>query len=393
MPANFPRMLSAVKVGSHSIDSDETPANTERLLKSLLQQIYLAHHGESDIGMDIYNESVENLLFWPTRDWRIIDDPSVQARYALALQCTTQSLKNFNLLKREEDLLLKTFTRVYLRGIVNPGEGVGAVGSSCIGEPSTQMTLNIFHYSGIAEKNVTLTGLPRFKQIINAVDTADTANMRIAFNEGSLGSVDEHRFSASARASRLVSTGLSSVTLSSRVCLLDESNLSMKLATLTAKTCRKSAAHPQPLPKKVSDRVSSAVKSSSYKKSATTRLSSHVAVFILDKDAMLSRKLSVEDVGRALKDFMGTDSVVTWSAKWCDIWDVTVNPPTWVNEEEIELDEIVTNSVHDSLLEHVTVNGISAIKKAVPEKINGRWVIETEGSDILEVGASSTDVD
>ena len=42
---------------------------------------------------------------------------------------------------------LFSFLRVYFKGIVNPGEGVGAVGSSSIGEPSTQMTLNIFHYS------------------------------------------------------------------------------------------------------------------------------------------------------------------------------------------------------------------------------------------------------
>jgi hypothetical protein len=39
------------------------------------------------------------------------------------------------------------------------------------------MTLNVFHYTGIASKNVTITGLPRFKQIINAVDTYQTANM------------------------------------------------------------------------------------------------------------------------------------------------------------------------------------------------------------------------
>jgi hypothetical protein len=42
-----------------------------------------------------------------------------------------------------------------------------------------QMTLNVFHYSGIADKNVTITGLPRFKQLINGVDTYETANMTV----------------------------------------------------------------------------------------------------------------------------------------------------------------------------------------------------------------------
>jgi hypothetical protein len=61
--------------------------------------------------------------------------------------------------------------------MIQPGEGVGAVGSSSIGEPSMQLTLNVFHFSGIASKNVTISGLPRFKELINAADTSSTANM------------------------------------------------------------------------------------------------------------------------------------------------------------------------------------------------------------------------
>lgn len=69
--------------------------------------------------------------------------------------------------------------------MIQPGEGVGAVGSSSIGEPSMQLTLNVFHFSGIASKNVTISGLPRFKELINAADTSSTANMtaRLVSNE------------------------------------------------------------------------------------------------------------------------------------------------------------------------------------------------------------------
>jgi DNA-directed RNA polymerase II subunit RPB1 len=65
----------------------------------------------------------------------------------------------------------------YASSLVQPGESVGALAATSIGEPSMQMTLNVFHYTGIASKNVTITGLPRFRQLINAVDTYDTANM------------------------------------------------------------------------------------------------------------------------------------------------------------------------------------------------------------------------
>jgi DNA-directed RNA polymerase beta' subunit len=67
--------------------------------------------------------------------------------------------------------------RRYQCGLIQPGEGVGAIAATSIGEPSMQMTLNVFHYTGIASKNVTITGLPRFRQLINAVDSYETSNM------------------------------------------------------------------------------------------------------------------------------------------------------------------------------------------------------------------------
>ena len=70
--------------------------------------------------------------------------------------------------------------------MIQPGEGVGAVGSSSIGEPSMQLTLNVFHFSGIASKNVTISGLPRFKELINAADTTSTANMTGSIKDANL---------------------------------------------------------------------------------------------------------------------------------------------------------------------------------------------------------------
>lgn len=48
---------------------------------------------------------------------------------------------------------------------IQPGEAVGIVASQSIGEPSTQMTLNTFHFAGRGEVNVTL-GIPRLREIL-----------------------------------------------------------------------------------------------------------------------------------------------------------------------------------------------------------------------------------
>ncbi|XP_048588420.1 DNA-directed RNA polymerase I subunit RPA1 isoform X2 [Nematostella vectensis] len=52
-----------------------------------------------------------------------------------------------------------------LRSLVDPGEAVGLLAAQSIGEPSTQMTLNTFHFAGRGEMNVTL-GIPRMREIL-----------------------------------------------------------------------------------------------------------------------------------------------------------------------------------------------------------------------------------
>lgn len=50
---------------------------------------------------------------------------------------------------------------------VSPGELVGTIAAQSIGEPSTQMTLNTFHYAGVSSKSNVTRGVPRFKEILH----------------------------------------------------------------------------------------------------------------------------------------------------------------------------------------------------------------------------------
>ncbi|KAH7934791.1 hypothetical protein HPB52_000488 [Rhipicephalus sanguineus] len=52
-----------------------------------------------------------------------------------------------------------------MKAICDPGEPVGLLAAQSIGEPSTQMTLNTFHFAGRGEMNVTL-GIPRMREIL-----------------------------------------------------------------------------------------------------------------------------------------------------------------------------------------------------------------------------------
>ncbi len=91
-----------------------------------------------------------------------------------------------NITKEKIERIMEETVKLYNNAKVDAGECVGLVSAESIGEPSTQMTLNTFHFAGIAEMNVT-TGLPRIIEIFDARKTIKTPTMEIylksPFNE------------------------------------------------------------------------------------------------------------------------------------------------------------------------------------------------------------------
>jgi DNA-directed RNA polymerase subunit A" len=70
----------------------------------------------------------------------------------------------------------------YLQTRVDPLDPVGTVSAQSIGEPGTQMTMNTFHYAGVAEIDVT-QGLPRLIELVDARKTPDTPMMTVHLEE------------------------------------------------------------------------------------------------------------------------------------------------------------------------------------------------------------------
>ena len=79
--------------------------------------------------------------------------------------------KRFN--KKCLEILSEKIILAYKQAIVNPGDMVGMIGAQSIGEPTTQMTLNTFHFAGVASKSNVSRGVPRIEEIL-----ALTANIK-----------------------------------------------------------------------------------------------------------------------------------------------------------------------------------------------------------------------
>ena len=72
---------------------------------------------------------------------------------------------------------------------IEAGECVGLVSAESIGEPGTQMTLNTFHFAGVAEMNVTM-GLPRIIEILDGRHEISTPMMEVYLKKPYSGGTD-----------------------------------------------------------------------------------------------------------------------------------------------------------------------------------------------------------
>ena len=82
----------------------------------------------------------------------------------------------------EADEIARAVEEQYLDSRVDPLDPVGTVSAQSIGEPGTQMTMNTFHYAGVAEIDVT-QGLPRLIELVDARKTPDTPTMHVFLDE------------------------------------------------------------------------------------------------------------------------------------------------------------------------------------------------------------------
>lgn len=85
--------------------------------------------------------------------------------------------------KKALTLLLETILLKYKQAIVHPGEMVGIVAGQSLGEPTTQLTLNTFHLSGVSSKSNVTRGVPRIEEIIRLTENPKNPSMTVYLRE------------------------------------------------------------------------------------------------------------------------------------------------------------------------------------------------------------------
>ena len=101
-----------------------------------------------------------------------------QSVYNELEQKLKKAVEKYKLTVDEIERIVDDVYKSYCSALIDPGEAVGTITAQSLGEPSTQMTLRVFHYAGVREYNVTL-GLPRLIEIVDAKKRPETPIMEI----------------------------------------------------------------------------------------------------------------------------------------------------------------------------------------------------------------------
>lgn len=73
--------------------------------------------------------------------------------------------------------ILENVKKEYLSSLISPSEAIGVITAQSVGEPATQMTLNTFHFAGVASQSV--EGLPRIIEILDAKKNLEGPMMKL----------------------------------------------------------------------------------------------------------------------------------------------------------------------------------------------------------------------
>lgn len=161
---NYDALLTKYNPGdlTHHLNTDEALHYAKKVRKNQKKQAGLPHYEQAykyDPVLSVYNPA------------KYLG--SVSEKFQERLEAFVSD--NADLFKKSSGISEKKFRALmqlkYMRSLINPGESVGIIASQSVGEPSTQMTLNTFHFAGHGAANVTL-GIPRMREIIMTASAA-----------------------------------------------------------------------------------------------------------------------------------------------------------------------------------------------------------------------------
>jgi DNA-directed RNA polymerase II subunit RPB1 len=302
-------------------------------------------------------------------------------------------IKRFN--KASLTLLLDTIIIDYKRAVVAPGEMVGMIAGQSIGEVSTQMTLNTFHFAGVASKSNVTRGVPRIEEILSLSSDIKNPSLSIYLKPED----EKQKEKAQTIMYMLEHTRLEEIVKSIEVCF-DPDDLNT-LISEDKDTIQQYRAFEN----MVSECNEISLQSDENEKSKW------IIRMVMDPEIMLEKNITMDDVNYTLKNCYDEQISCVYSdfnsdklifrIRMTDVIKSTgsrAQKKTKVNPLDQSDQIYILKNFQDQLLQNVVLRGIKGINKVILRKIidnmvenNGIykkqdiWVLDTIGTNLLDV--------
>jgi DNA-directed RNA polymerase II subunit RPB1 len=300
-------------------------------------------------------------------------------------------LMHKRLTRKSIELLMNIINNSYKKALIAPGEMVGMIAAQSIGEPTTQLTLNTFHFAGVASKSNVTRGVPRIEEILSLSDNPKSLSCTIYLHKPD--SYDQAKVKE--YVSKLENTKLRSIVESVQICF-DPDDLN----TLISEDVELMQEYNEF--EKLLDECNSTYNDSKEKSKWIIRLA-------LNKVEMLDKNINSDDVHFAL---MSSYSNLTCMYNDYNsdklIFRIRINKNLQAqkkkkNKSVLETldqsDEIyLLKNLQNELLDNLILRGVKNIEKVFLRKISDNfeevdtkyvkkdlWVLDTLGSNLLDI--------
>ena len=303
-------------------------------------------------------------------------------------------VKRFN--KAALTLLLDTVTVNYKRAIVAPGEMVGMIAAQSIGEVSTQMTLNTFHFAGVASKSNVTRGVPRIEEILSLSSEIKNPSLSVYLKPED----ERQKEKAQTIMYMLEHTRLEEIVKSIEICFdPDDLNTMIHEDKDTIEQYRA-------FENMVKECNEASVQNDENEKSKW------IIRIVMNPEVMLEKNITMDDVNFTLKSCYENQINCIYSDFNSDklIFRIRMNEvikssssrggqkKTKVNPLDQSDQIYVLKNFQDQLLQNIVLRGVKGITKVVLRKVidnmvehNGLykkqdiWVLDTIGTNLLDV--------
>ena len=331
-------------------------------------------------------------------------------------------IKRFN--KKALTVLLETITLMYKRALVAPGEMVGMIAAQSIGEPTTQLTLNTFHSAGVASKSNVTRGVPRIEEILSLSENPKNPSLTIYMKKDE--EMDKELVRDKIPSIEL--TLLKEIVDSVEICfdpddmntlieqdkdimsqyfefekMVDECMSSSTEQMMKSVT---GAGNPENPEAGMGGEAAASSPETSASGTAPNEKSKWIIRMTMDREAMLDRKISMDDIHFALKNIY-TDEVTCMYADYNSdnlvfrlrLNNIITNSKK-KNNNPLSLDQsdqiYILKNFQDNMLNNIVLRGVKGLSKVLLRKITDSvikvdsaytkketWVLDTTGTNLI----------